>query len=146
MESFFFVFGGFSVRVFLIVWSLSVLDKESFCDHGFCGDIRKAILVHRGGLLEIHGADKKSWTYLADHLFRNNQPIPSQELSILYYNRNIRSTTSKLQVPIVYRSAFSMVTWELLRNSLKGKVWDGEWSYWIWTKIDCSHFEYGRRS
>ena len=100
----------FGTRAEQIEHEENVLDKESFCDHGFCGDIQKAILVHQGGLLEIHGAEKKSWTYLADHLFRNNQPIPSQELSILYYNRNIRSTTSKLQVPIVYRSAFSMVT------------------------------------
>ena len=58
-----------------------VLDKEKFCDHGFCGDIKKAVLVQHGGLLEIHGAEKKSWTYLADHLFKNNQPVPYQELS-----------------------------------------------------------------
>merc|ERR1711962_945003 len=54
-------------------------DNAIFCDHGHCGDIQKAILVTKGGLLEIHGSEKKSWTHLADHLFQSNQPIPYQE-------------------------------------------------------------------
>ena len=32
----------------------------------------------KGGLLEIHGKEKHSWSHLNDHLFANNQPIPTQ--------------------------------------------------------------------
>ena len=74
----------FGTRAEQIEHEENVLDKETFCDHGFCGDIQKAILVQQGGLLEIHGTEKKSWTYLADHMFKNNQPVPFQELSLKY--------------------------------------------------------------
>ena len=74
----------FGTRAEQIEHEENVLDKEKFCDHGFCGDIQKAILVHQGGLLEIHGTEKKSWTHLADHLFRNNQPVPFQGPSFKY--------------------------------------------------------------
>ena len=32
----------------------------------------------QGGLIEIHGKEKHSWTYLNEHLFAENQPIPTQ--------------------------------------------------------------------
>ena len=31
-----------------------------------------------GGLIEIHGKEKASWTYLNDHLFAQNQPVKTQ--------------------------------------------------------------------
>ena len=32
-----------------------------------------------GGLIEVHGKEKMSWTHLSDHLFANNQPVPAVE-------------------------------------------------------------------
>ena len=32
-----------------------------------------------GGLIEIHGKEKMSWTHLSDHLFAKNQPVPAVE-------------------------------------------------------------------
>ena len=53
--------------------------KNIFCDHGFCEKIHKGILVLEGGLIEIHGKEKMSWTHLSDHLFAKNQPVPVVE-------------------------------------------------------------------
>ena len=54
------------------------LDRDVFCDHGYCDSIHKAILVTKGGLIEIHGKQKMAWTHLNEHLFANNQPVPYQ--------------------------------------------------------------------
>ena len=56
----------------------SELDRSVFCDHGYCDSIHKAVLVMKGGLIEIHGKEKHSWTHLNEHLFANNQPVPKQ--------------------------------------------------------------------
>ena len=53
--------------------------KNIFCDHGYCEKIHKAVLVLEGGLIEIHGKEKMSWTHLSDHLFAKNQPVPAVE-------------------------------------------------------------------
>ena len=36
-------------------------------------------MVLEGGLIEIHGKEKMSWTHLSDHLFAKNQPVPVVE-------------------------------------------------------------------
>lgn len=36
-------------------------------------------MVLEGGLIEIHGKEKMSWTHLSDHLFAKNQPVPAVE-------------------------------------------------------------------
>ena len=75
---------GFTKNYFFNVCELIIAEVKSpkkniFCDHGYCEKIHKAVLVLEGGLIEIHGKEKMSWTHLSDHLFAKNQPVPAVE-------------------------------------------------------------------
>ena len=110
--------------------------KNIFCDHGFCEKIHKGILVLEGGLIEIHGKEKMSWTHLSDHLFAKNQPVPVVErveknwqniewgprivLHILNAEGDLREVNSFRLVPFFISPPKKPLEWMVLKMSVHG--------------------------
>ena len=110
--------------------------KNIFCDHGFCEKIHKGILVLEGGLIEIHGKEKMSWTHLSDHLFAKNQPVPVVErveknwqniewgprivLHILNAEGDLREVNSFRLVPFFISHLKKSLEWMALNLNVHG--------------------------
>ena len=89
-----------------------------------------------GGLIEIHGKEKMSWTHLSDHLFAKNQPVPVVErveknwqniewgprivLHILNAEGDLREVNSFRLVPFFISHLKKSLEWMALNLNVHG--------------------------